>query len=297
VYLSDAPESSHWPAEVREAYKKVHEAMHKHPDPERARKEHQTQLYALRAEEDRLIAENNNLVRQQNALVSKTSPERAADRMKLLKNNMAKNSEYIPKYKAELAELKKTNPRATRQAQALADQIRRMEYDAERSAKIVKELESGAGVRTPADEKKIEELSQQIEDVRTPLNQTRASISDLRKMDPTASDYRKAAMALGAAYWGRPTEMFARAFESYVQDKLKSKGRANTYLVDGTTGHVPSGTVVPGGREAQPYPQAEERALINAAMDNFVKVLAETKQLEKAMRRLSSERFLLLGAN
>ena len=35
-------------------------------------------------------------------------------------------------------------------------------------------------------------------------------------------------------YWATKHEMFARAFESYVQDKLESNGRSNSYLVQGT---------------------------------------------------------------
>lgn len=45
--------------------------------------------------------------------------------------------------------------------------------------------------------------------------------------------YADHANALGT-YYAKPVEMFARAFESYIQDKLASQGRKNSYLVDGT---------------------------------------------------------------
>ena len=36
------------------------------------------------------------------------------------------------------------------------------------------------------------------------------------------------------SYWATPHEMFARAFESYVQDKIEDSGRRSSYLADGT---------------------------------------------------------------
>ena len=37
-------------------------------------------------------------------------------------------------------------------------------------------------------------------------------------------------------YWHRPHELFARAFESFIEDSLSEKGWANEYLVSGTRG-------------------------------------------------------------
>ncbi len=47
--------------------------------------------------------------------------------------------------------------------------------------------------------------------------------------------YRDAVMfETGTPYWSSSEEMFARAFETYIQDTLASKNRKNTYLVQGT---------------------------------------------------------------
>lgn len=54
------------------------------------------------------------------------------------------------------------------------------------------------------------------------------------------------------AYWKSPHELFARAFESWVEDELESKSMSNSYLVTGTGF---------GG----PYPANDERTVINAA--------------------------------
>ena len=94
-------------------------------------------------------------------------------------------------------------------------------------------------------------------------------------------------------YWTRPHELFARAFESYVQDRLESTGRANTYLVNGTLGGGKRGEMATGrfrdetaqarGEHAWPYPLGEDRQRINAAFDKLFQVLRDTGEIHKAV--------------
>lgn len=108
------------------------------------------------------------------------------------------------------------------------------------------------------------------------------------------SDYLKHAMSFSQSpdsYWTRPHELFARAFEAYIEDTLQAQGRKSSYLVAGTqeqyiTGKHASAEDHKAGRHAQPYPQGEERKAINRAMGELVKVLAEEKALEKALKAL-----------
>ena len=76
-------------------------------------------------------------------------------------------------------------------------------------------------------------------------------------------------------YWAKDVELFARSFESYVEDKLHKKGQRSSYLVDGTL-HAsnPSGTYLPHG-----HPHRER---INAAMDKFIAAMKEHGQFEKS---------------
>jgi hypothetical protein len=62
------------------------------------------------------------------------------------------------------------------------------------------------------------------------------------------------------AYWRRDHELFARAFEAWIEDELIERGMTNSYLVCGT-------------RYSGPYPQGEERESINAAFCKWWKVL------------------------
>ena len=63
----------------------------------------------------------------------------------------------------------------------------------------------------------------------------------------STTQFARDAAALGSAYWGSTREMFARAFETFVEDKLHDQGRKNTYLVQGTT--LEAATDVPARRD------------------------------------------------
>lgn len=54
------------------------------------------------------------------------------------------------------------------------------------------------------------------------------------------------------AYWRRDHELFARAFEAWIEDELVERGMTNSYLVSGT-------------RYGGPYPEGAERETINEA--------------------------------
>ena len=94
-------------------------------------------------------------------------------------------------------------------------------------------------------------------------------------------------------YWTRPHEMFARAFESFVEDTLEHDGRKSSYLVAGTQKIYETGRGITeeGGvkRHAQIYPQGDTRKRINAAFQNLITVLRAEKSLEKALRLLESQ--------
>lgn len=88
------------------------------------------------------------------------------------------------------------------------------------------------------------------------------------------SDFAKEAQKLSGksanGYWLRPTEMFARALESYVFDRLLAMGARSDYLVHG----VEQDRFADGTRfKGNPYPSGEERQAINAAFDAMVREL------------------------
>lgn len=94
------------------------------------------------------------------------------------------------------------------------------------------------------------------------------------KPEKVESSYYKNAQALSGksgkeGYWARPTEMFARAFESYVFDKIKERGNVSQYLVQGVEPDRYASEIYKGN----PYPAGEERQSIVAAFDHLFETM------------------------
>lgn len=85
----------------------------------------------------------------------------------------------------------------------------------------------------------------------------------------------------GKAYWATETELGARAFQSYVLDKLRDRAARNDYLTrpQPTTGLFAAAT-------AKRYPQGEERSAINAAFDKLVTEI-KTRETDKGAAMFS----------
>ena len=71
----------------------------------------------------------------------------------------------------------------------------------------------------------------------------------------------------GHGYWYSRCEMFARAFDCYIHDKLKAAGIQDTYL----SGHSESFVTISKGKEVFAFPRGEERTKLNAAFDELIK--------------------------
>lgn len=140
---------------------------------------------------------------------------------------------------------------------------------------------------SPERKAKLAKLSAEHEEVRE-------AHKNIRATDPNTTAYLEHAAAMNGkggskkGYWTEGTELFARAFESFVQDKLENSGKRNSYLVDGTRKTYATGVFLHDGSEAQPYPQGEERKRINSAFENLMGVLARGNHLKKAQAYLDT---------
>lgn len=67
-------------------------------------------------------------------------------------------------------------------------------------------------------------------------------------------------------YWTTPHELLARAFSSYVEDRLQDAGRASAFM---SFGSDPRFAVPVGTEFARPFPGGVERQAMNAAFDRF----------------------------
>lgn len=83
---------------------------------------------------------------------------------------------------------------------------------------------------------------------------------------------RKLDRGRASSYYQSTDEMFARAFESYIEDKLSARGMQSDYLIGKGTTTVMNeawGELFGGA----PYPKGEERKAIHAAFDNLFAVV------------------------
>ena len=87
------------------------------------------------------------------------------------------------------------------------------------------------------------------------------------------SKFQRQANELGD-YWKRPVELFARCFESYVEDTLTTRGEINEFLVAGTREEY-------SGCRAWPYPRDDERARISQGIVELVASIKEHLDLSK----------------
>ena len=104
------------------------------------------------------------------------------------------------------------------------------------------------------------------------------------KTGRTVSSFLKEAQVLDGGtdgkYWSTTEELAARAFQSYLEDKLAADDRQNDYLsvYADNKYHYDAMT----DTQWNPYPAGEERTRINAVFDELFAVLRDEKVFEKA---------------
>lgn len=283
-YVTSSPGSEAWPDDLRKAASAVMDAVRKHPDPGKARAEHAQAVARLRAHADDLVSQSNTLVREANGIQGKALPEQVEARIFNHKTGIEQWSKLLAEEKA----------RPLGKRGRGADAIQNMAnwgYWIENAKKKIAALQSGESVRKPEDDARFEELTLQVEALRQKINPARDALSKAKAVDPTASRYYRDAHMLGS-YWRDPQELFARAFESYIQDELAAKGRESTYLVDGTQDKYATASPedAPSKYSAEPYPQGAERENINRAMREFVGLVRQQGLLKKALAHLDAIR-------
>src|SRR5690606_26259731 len=113
-------------------------------------------------------------------------------------------------------------------------------------------------------------LEQRLEAVR--------ALPDDADFGRTPSKYFREAVKLSGPsdYWKQPTELFARAFESWVQDRVEADGSKSQYLVHGSE----EGRYAGGEWKGNPYPEGEDRARIAGAMERLAAAIAPEAERE-----------------
>lgn len=104
-----------------------------------------------------------------------------------------------------------------------------------------------------------------------------------------ATDFLKNARVLdqtrSSPYWTQRLEMFARAGEAFVHDKLAAQKQASPYLVGGTVNSFEAASAaLKGGIEGEPkpYPEGAERAAINQKFERLFETINKHGMLPEA---------------
>lgn len=115
----------------------------------------------------------------------------------------------------------------------------------------------------------------------SPEGTTEVMLNTGRAVSSFMAEARALDGAKGKEYWSEQHELAARAFQSYLEDRLSEKGQQNDYLsclADNKYHFFPD-----MGMPFKPYPEGEERTRINAAFDEVFKALRDEKAFEKAL--------------
>jgi hypothetical protein len=122
-------------------------------------------------------------------------------------------------------------------------------------------------------------LNEKIHIIRK-LERINRSASD--KITEQDSEYLASAKQMDGkkkkAYWAAPQEMFARAFESYVQDQIENNWGKSDYLVNSTKGKN-IGNIA--------YPDGQERELTNKAFKKLLTAISENGFLREMNKELT----------
>lgn len=278
-FLSGLHQHKDIPENIRSAVAGVLTAMNEHPNAEQARIAHRAHVENLRKAADELISRNNTLVREVEGLARK--PATAEAHARNLAGQERRLGEARVRAEAADAEYAAKIAAGERIPRVLDERRAQERYTVESLTKAIERARAG-GVQTAKDVARIEEARGQIEELRTDINRATRTLKDAQSVSPGGSFYLKSAAALGDYYRETP-EMWARAWESFVEDKMGSNGRRNTYLVDGTDVDYETRYSFADGSKAQPYPRGEERKRINAAFEHLLETLHSSGALKKGL--------------
>lgn len=96
-------------------------------------------------------------------------------------------------------------------------------------------------------------------------------------LKPESSAYFAYCDRMTSKYWTKHMELFARAWETYIYDKLESAGRMNNYLVSGSWFNMPV-PLMQGGY-TYVYPFGDERKYFITLFDDLIRTVKEEYHL------------------
>lgn len=117
---------------------------------------------------------------------------------------------------------------------------------------------------TLASENKFCDLPDEMQAI---VQELRLEMSHMKRYCLDSARFNLVYSKMGNGYWSSRCEMFARAFDCYIEDKLHDAGIKDTYL----SGYADS-YVIPGdGRDICAFPIGDERKYFTRAFDDLIR--------------------------
>lgn len=148
---------------------------------------------------------------------------------------------------------------------------------------IVREHTKSSGVDIASNYKGLASNAEHVAYKLAQKEATQEHVPQSTRTEYAAESSKKDQEKKGKPYWRTRWEMFARAFETYVADRLEQQARSNTFLSDALLRAEQKDRE---GGFASPYPRGEDKVKINAAIDTLVKEL-KTRETDRGIALMS----------
>lgn len=106
------------------------------------------------------------------------------------------------------------------------------------------------------------------------------------RVGPEVSSFMAEAVILDGGvpgkYWSKPLELAARAFQSFIEDKLAEQSRRNDYLSSYADNKHHFDSFL--GVQWNPYPDGDERIKLNAAFERLFEAIRKERVFERAAK-------------
>lgn len=152
--------------------------------------------------------------------------------------------------------------------QAWANVLNAMYFDKAKSAAYVLDLQ-GKIAKTKSDKVRAK-LQQQLDNFTKGASKAR-DMDSAYYSEAKATDKGAFEPGSGRDYWQRPTEMFARAFEAYIANKIGGLPARHPFVTQSDAMYAENRVF----EFAKAYPEAGDRAAIFAAMDDLMLALRD----------------------
>jgi hypothetical protein len=262
------------PEPIRRAIGDFVDVLRKGGDNPEVKDRRRAELKELRASRQSNVTSANAMLAVMSDLKRRVDPSKIPSMVKA-------RQERLKEYKAELKGRKGAHKRLAAKSKAngtgtmaylkRAGDIGALARQIEKYEAATVEIQSGGRTVREGDSAKYDQLSaEHSARVAIDKDYSKKERVLVKTIDSGMSEYMANSLEAGKQYWGSDREMFARAFETFIFDKMAESGMKDTYLASNNGDHPL-------------YPQGDERKQFNTAIQNLLDAVKAEGVLQKAL--------------